>query len=182
MKYSSTIKIWALLIVVGFISTGCSYNIQKYGASIENVDKIKSIKSKLNVGNFTSEEKGQSSIACRAAGSVGTPDKSSFEQYIKSAFITELKLAGKFDPESQITISGHLEEIDFNSNLGTANWIFRLIAISNNSQSIVVNTKHEFSGSFVADKACSEVAQEFNPAVQKLIYDIVSHKDFNKLL
>ena len=182
MKYNSSIKNLGALILVGLISTGCSYNIPKYGVSSKNVNSIKTIKSKINIGSFTSTEKNLTSITCRAAGGVGTPDKKPFEQYIKSALISELKLAGKFNPKSKITINGRLEKIDFSANIGTSNWIFKLKAISNNSKSIVVNSKYEFPGSFVADKACSEVAQAFVPAVQKLINDIVKHPGFRKLL
>jgi len=182
MKYKTSIKTWGILILVAVLSTGCSYNIPKYGVSVENVNNLKSIKTKINVGEFTTKEKGKNSIMCRGAGNVGTPDNTPFEQYIKSALISELKLAGKFNENSNITISGHLDEVDFNSNIGTANWVFKLNATSSNSKSIVVNTIYEFEGSFVADKACSEVAQAFIPAVQKLINDLVSHKDFNNFI
>ena len=182
MKYNSTFLKYGLLILVGIISTGCSYNVPKYGISAKNVNSIKNIKPKINIGNFTSKEKNKNSITCRAAGGVGTPDKKPFEQYIKSALISELKLAGKFDPQSKIIISGHLEEIDFSANIGTSNWVFKLKAISNKSKSIIVNSKYEFEGSFIADKACSEVAQAFVPAVQKLINNIVKHSGFKRLL
>ncbi len=88
----------------------------------------------------------------------------------------------QFDPNSQITISGHLEEVDFNSNIGRAKWIFKLKAISNNSESIIINTTYTFPGSFVAEKACSDVAHAFIPAVHKLINEILNHKNFNELL
>ena len=182
MKNNSALKFWGILVLLGIMTTGCSYNIPKYGVSENNVRTIKQIKSKINVGNFTAKVKDQNSITCRAAGGVGTPDKKPFEQYIKSALISELKLAGKFDPKAKIIISGYLEEIDFNANIGTSDWVFKLKAISSNSKSIVVNSKYEFEGSFVADKACSEVAQAFVPAVQELIHDIVRHPGFNKLL
>jgi len=182
MKYKTSIKTWGILVIVAVLSTGCSYNIPKYGVSVDNVNNLKSIKTKINVGEFTAKEAGKNSITCRGAGGVGTPDKTPFDQYIKNALISELKLAGKFNENSKITISGHLDEVDFNSNIGTANWIFKLNATSSNSKSIVVNTIYEYEGSFVADKACSEVAQAFIPAVQKLINDLVSHRDFNSFI
>jgi predicted NAD/FAD-dependent oxidoreductase len=136
---------------------------------------------KVNVSEFTSYQPDLKSITCRAAGSVGTPDNISFEQYIHDAFVSELKLADKYDKNSPITIHGHLEKVDFNSNIGTAEWTFTLKATSTNSKSIIVNSTHEFSGSFVADKACQEVAQEFVPAVQQLIKDLVTNPEFHSL-
>jgi len=183
MKYIYTIKNLGILILVGLVSTGCgSYNVAKYNESAKNIKTIKSIKTQINIGKFTSKEKGEGAILCRAAGYVGTADEKPFAQYIKSALISELKRAGKFNPKSKITISGHLEETDFNANIGTSNWIFKLKVISNNSKSIVVNTKYEFEGTFIADYACTYVARAFVPAVQKLISDIVKHPGFGKLL
>jgi len=182
MIYKSSIKLMALLLV-GLISTGCSsYNISKYNANIDNINNMKSIKGKVNIGSFTAKEKAQSAIMCRGAGDVGFADKTPFVKYIKNALVTELKHAGKYNKNSKITINGYLDSIDFNSNMGTANWIFKLKASSNNSKSITVNTKYEFEGSFIADRACSEMAQAFVPAVQKLINDIIKHKNFRALL
>ena len=181
MKHKSPLKLLGTLIVIGSISTGCSYNASKYGASIENVNHIKTIDQKINVSKFTSNQPDLKTITCRAAGSVGTPDSISFEQYIQDAFVSELKLADKYDKNSPITINGHLEEVDFNSNIGMAEWTFTLKATSSNSHSVIVNTTHEFSGSFIADKACQEVAQEFVPAVQHLIKDLVTNPEFHTL-
>lgn len=183
MKYHSSVKILSLLLIAGLVSTGCSsYNVSKYSASIENINSMKSIKRKVNVGDFTAKVKGQSKIMCRGAGDVGFPNKMTFAQYIKDAFTSELKFAEKFDPKSKITINGYLNEVDFNSNIGTANWILKLEATSSNSKKIIINTKYEFEGSFVADRACSEVAQAFIPAVQKLINDTIKHKNFKNLI
>ena len=119
---------------------------------------------------------------CRGAGNVGTAKKTPFEKFIKDALISELKFANKYNKNSKTTISGHLNSIDFNSNMGIANWIFKLKVTSSNSKSITVNTTYEFEGSFIADRACSEVAQAFMPAVQKLINDTIKHREFKRLL
>ncbi len=182
MGIKKTILIVGAVSLAALLSTGCTYNISQYGASVDNVSKIKSINKKINVSDFTSSTPGESSIVCRGAGPVTTPGKIAFEKYIKEAFISELKLAGKYDEKSPITISGHLENIDFNSNIGTADWVMTLKATSSNSKSVTVSSKYEFEGSFVADKACAEVAQAFVPAVQQLINELVSSKQFKTLL
>jgi len=182
MKITSSIKLIGLTAIIGILSTGCSYNVSKYGASVENVNTIKRLDKKINVQKITSNKPGLSSITCRAAGPVGTPDSMPFETYIRNALISELQLADKFDPKSNLVINGHLENIDFNSNIGMANWQFTLKATSNKNKSVLIKSTYEFSGSFVADKACQEVAQAFAPAVQKLIQDMVSNPRFKTLL
>jgi hypothetical protein len=181
MKYQSPLRSFVTLIIIGLITTSCSYNASKYGASEDNVNYIKKIDNKINVSQFTSSQPGLKTISCRAAGTVETPDNMSFEEYIHNAFVSELSLAGKYDKNSPVTISGHLEEIDFDSNIGTAQWRFTLKVTSSNSKTITVKSIHEFSGSFVADKACQGVAQEFVPAVQHLIKDIITDPGFEAL-
>lgn len=96
MKSHSSIKILTLILAVGLISTGCSsYNVSKYAASIENINAMKSLKRKVNVGNFSAKVKGQSTIMCRGAGDVTIPNKVTFAQYIKDAIISELKVCWK---------------------------------------------------------------------------------------
>ena len=182
-KNNIPVKIWMYLGVIGFLMTGCGYKIPKYDASVDNVKKMRSIKVPINIGEFTSKEKGLNSITCRGSFlSIDTPDDAPFERYIKNALISELKHARKFNSESGVTISGYLEEVDFNSTIGIANWTFKIKLSSSNSKSIVVHTKHEFSSSFIASNACTDVVQAFVPAVQKLINEIVGNRDFKKLL
>ena len=182
MKMTSSLKLLGTLVLVGIISTGCSYNVPKYSESVKNVNILKKLKTKISVGKFTAKEKNVSSITCRAAGGVGFEDKTPFEKYIQKAFISELKLAGKYNPKSRIKISGHLQKIDFNANINTSDWLMTLKVKSSNSKYFVVKTKYEFEGSFIADKACSDVAHAFVPAVQKLIHRIITSKKFKKLL
>lgn len=171
-----------LLSALTLLLTACGYTISPYGVSVDNVNRIKagSIKP-VAVAMFTASEPGRSSIGCRAAGPVATPDKASFETYIQKAFIDELQLAGAYDPQSPITIQGKLEEVDFNSNIGAGKWVFRLTISSNVSPGFTVESRQEFSTNWVADKACQQVAQAFGPAVQHLIADTVSNPKFASL-
>lgn len=173
-------KINLVFIICAALISGCAFNAAPYGASVANVTKIKTSKIKaVAVAPFTSTTPGNSTITCRAAGPVTV--KPSFEAYIQSAFIDELKLASSYDPESKIVISGKLEGIDFSSGITDGNWSISLTVANNKSQSFTTKSTYPFSGSFVADKACQEVAQAFSPAVQKLIEDIVSNLQFATL-
>ncbi|MAM88773.1 MAG: hypothetical protein CME36_15820 [unclassified Hahellaceae] len=154
-----------------------------YGASVANVDQIRAAQvNPVAVSSFTSSKPGSSSIGCRAAGPVETADKSSFESYIEKAFIDELKLAGVYDPNSPLVINGHLEELDFNSSIGAGKWIMRLAVSTKEESGYTVESIHEFSTNWVADKACQQVAQAFAPAVQSLISKLVSDPRFQTLV
>jgi hypothetical protein len=169
-----------LIIGVSALASGCAYNASPYGASLQNVESIKSAKiAPVKVGTFQAAVAGQSTITCRAAGPVTV--KPSFAGYIQEALINELKLAGAYDPASPTELTGRLDSVDFSSGISDGNWTFALTVSNNKGKSTSINTVHSFSGSFVADKACQEVAQAFGPAVQQLIGELVRKPEFRAL-
>jgi len=174
------IAFFALPLFVAILS-GCAYNVSPYGASVKNVESIKSNNIKpVAVARFQSAKSGLASITCRAAGPVTvTP---SFEHYIEKAFIDELKLAGAYDPNSSIILSGKLEEVDFSSGITDGQWLFTLVVSNVRNENFTTKSTFGFSGSFVADKACQETAQAFGPAVQKLVEDVVRDPKFKQIM
>jgi hypothetical protein len=173
-------KTLAAAIATAALASGCAYNASQYGASVNNVESIKKANIKpMNIGTFTSTKPGLNSITCRAAGPVTVSPN--FESYIEKAFIDELKLAGAYNPASNLTLSGKLEEVDFSSGMSDGNWTFKLTVANNRNESFTTDSKFGFAGSFVADKACQETAQAFGPAVQKLIEDVVRHPRFKQI-
>jgi hypothetical protein len=169
------------LVVIGGLLSGCAFNISPYGASINNVEAIKKHSgAKIAVANFTSSKPGLRAIACRGAGPVNTPNDQSFESYVRNAFVDELKLAGIYDPQSSAILSGRLDKVDFNSNIGAGKWVLS-VTVSNGKSSYAVDSIYPFSTNWVADKACQQVAQAFEPAVQKLLGTLVSDPRFGAL-
>lgn len=167
-------------VVTAALLSGCAYNASPYGASVRNVETIKSNNIKpVAVAQFKSAKPGLTTITCRAAGPVTVAP--SFESYIEKALIDELKLAGAYNPTSSTTLSGKLEEVDFSSGMIDGKWTFTLAVSNSRNESFTTKSTFGFSGSFVADKACQEVAQAFGPAVQKLIEDVVQNPSFKQL-
>ena len=169
----------AALALVG-LASGCAYNASQYGASVQNVESLKKANIKpVSVAPFKAAKPGLTSIACRAAGSVTVAP--SFEGYIQKALIDELKLAGAYDPASPRILSGMLDEVDFSSGITDGNWTFVLTVSNQRSESFKTKSTYTFAGSFVADKACQETAQALNPAVQKLIEDVIANPKFGQM-
>jgi hypothetical protein len=166
--------------VAAVLLSGCAFKSTPYGASVKNVEAIKSANIKpVAVASFKSAKPGLNSITCRAAGPVTV--EPSFESYIERALIDELKLAGAYNPQSQIALSGTLQAVDFSSGITDGKWTFTLAVSNSRNESFTTQTSFPFSGSFVADRACQEVAQAFSPAVQKLIEDVVKNPKFAQL-
>ena len=172
-----------ILLLCAFIFSGCTAAVNRYGASVENVELLRSMQgtSKVKVNAFTSD-KLHKSINCRGTITINTPDGKPFEEFIRDAFISELKLAGIYANDSTIAINGHFEKLDASSVTGNAKWMFKIIISAEGRESFSVDSEYPFSASFLGDRACQEVPQAFGPAVQQLINDIVNHPKFSAMI
>ena len=180
MKYIKTM----LIITSSIYMTGCGYVTSNYGASPDNVDVIRAAGGiKVSVNEFISATgRERTGIGCRAAGPIENLNDQSFEDYIHDAFVNELRMAGAYAEDADVSISGEIKELDFNSNIGAGKWVISAKVNSSVSEGYEVKSRHEFSTNWVADKACQQVAQAFEPAVEELIEKIVEHPGFKSLV
>jgi hypothetical protein len=170
----------SICLAAAALLSGCAFNVAPYGASVKNVESLKAISVKpVSVAKFQAAKPGLTTITCRAAGPVTV--NPSFESFIEAAFIDELKLAGAYDPKSSLILTGRLDEVDFSSGITDGKWQFTLTITNSKNSSYSTKSVYPFSGSFIADRACQEVAQAFGPAVQKLIGDVVTNPKFKDL-
>jgi hypothetical protein len=57
---------------------------------------------------------------CRGVGPIKTPDGEPFADFVKSALVSELKIAGVYAPGAPAQITGRLNSIDFSSAWGNS--------------------------------------------------------------
>lgn len=125
--------------------TGCGITTE-YNPSADNVQTLRDFKDlKLNVSNFTSTNKGESSVLCRLAETVSTPKGEPFSTYIENALLSELKMAGNYDKNSNINLSGNINKVYGSSMFGHAYWEINATIKSSNGKSLTVNTKKRLS-------------------------------------
>jgi len=174
-------KSFAVVVLAAFIS-GCStYAADRYSISADNVTALRNVGSnQINVGEFTSTEPGLSVLTCRAVGPIKTPDGETFAEFVKEAFVSELKIAELYSPDGPVTLTGNLDEIDFSSGSGT--WNIALTVDSSNGQSISVREDYSFQTSFAGAVACNQTAQALMPAVQDLIASLIADPRFPDLI
>ena len=170
---------FSILLLVLFVLSGCSAAVNQYGVSVENVESLKNMKgvSKININTFTSETT-HNSITCRGSINIVTPSEQSFEEYIRLALISELKMADLYDQNSNLVINGHFEKLDASSVVGNGKWMFTINLSADGKESFTVISEHPFAASWLGDRACQQVPQAFAPAVQRLINDIFNHPKF----
>jgi hypothetical protein len=164
-----------------FIS-GCStYSASRYSVSADNVVALRQLSGKtINVGTFSSTVSGQKEIMCRGVGPIKTPDGEPFSDFVRKAFVDELKIASIYSANAPVTLTGNLDAIEFSSTNG--NWGLTLSIRNANGKSMTVREDYPFTSSFVGETACNQTAQAFMPAVQNLVGKIVRSSEFGQLV
>ncbi len=171
------------VVLVAFLFTGCGIKTSEYNVSADNVQTLRDYKElKLDVSNFTATTAGESSVMCRLAETISTPKGESFEEYIKDALVSELKMAGVYDKNSDLKISGNLNKIYGSTMFGNAYWEINITISSSNGKSLTLTTKRDYPSSYLASTACNNMGTSFSPTIKQLIADIINHKDFSSLL
>ncbi|MCG9081521.1 hypothetical protein [Laribacter hongkongensis] len=157
---------------------------QRYSISANNNVAIKEAKvGNIGVGAFKGPAVFDNS--CRAAGPVAPPDNMTFQEYIRQALISELKIAGAYnEKEDNVVLSADVEKLSFSSSRGLTggSWDVGMIVRSSNGRSTYVSEHYEFNSGFVADTACKQTAEAFLPTVQNLIEKLVKSREFKGLV
>jgi outer membrane murein-binding lipoprotein Lpp len=170
-------------LLATLLFTGCGIRTNEYNVSADNVQTLRNYENlKMDVSTFTATNKDESSVMCRLAETVSTPKGEPFSEYIKDAFVSELKMAEVYDKNSDLKISGNLNKIYGSSMFGNAYWEMDVTVTSSNGNSITVNTKRDYPSSYLASSACNNMGTSFAPSIKQLIGDILEHKDFPKLV
>jgi hypothetical protein len=175
---------FALVPVIATMAlTGCTtYRPQPYAVSVETIQTLRAYRGQttIAVGIFTATEPGRDAITCRAAGPVRTPTGVPFEAFIRQAFIDELTIAEVFGSPAPVTLTGHLNSIDFSSWAGS--WTISFTLRSSTGREITLLEVYSFSMSLVGDAACTNAGHALSPAVQALVGRFVRHPEFPAML
>ena len=168
--------LWCLLALsVG----GCGPTITaRYYPSVKNAIALRDLAAlrpqSLVVGNF---EGGPESVSCRLFP-ISPPDRQSFAQFIREAFVDELSLAGLVADKSGMEVRGSIKSLDVNCNVGTGLWTIAFEYSVAGKPSVLVKTDYEFEGAFAGVTVFNNAQQALVPAVQELIRQIVTSVEF----
>jgi hypothetical protein len=178
-------KKYVAAVLASAALAGCStYAVPRYSISADNVTALKAIGAEsISVGKFTQAvipNQNPNEIMCRGVGPIKTPDGESFADFVRSALVSELKIAGTYSPTAPVQLTGQLDNIDFSSMSGS--WNLGLTIASSNGRSLSMTEKYAYTSSFYGETACNQTAQALMPAVQDLIGKVVSSPDFSTLL
>ena len=112
-------------------------------------------------------------IACRGLMNKGgidvyLPEPQTYTSYIQNAFIETLTAANKYDPKSNLTLTGKITKVDFDTIEGAWNiaGTFKL-----NKKKFKINTLYNFQTSWETQTACNNAAHSFSDAVTQFLLD-----------
>lgn len=180
-------------VVMGFVVAvvlgGCSLMAPQYSASIPNVQKLKNEGDyQARVGSFVSggPEAHVASISIRGS-SLASPYNASYADYLAEAIKQELLLAGKYNPGSEVEISGVLLKNDLDASgfsvaygVMEARFVVKKAGVTRYDQ--VKSVRYQWESSFAGAIAIPRAQQEYPNLVQKLVSELVADPAFLKAL
>ena len=175
------------MLAIGVMSTvvllaGCAHQIQPYRASVKNLDQLHTLKATshpIKLASFI-DTKAVKSLTCRAEGTETLPNNEDYVSYIKGALSKELQHAGLLSDSSSIHLDATLNNVSFSSMHGI--WNIAMTFNDHRQSPYVVSSKYTFKTNYVADIACTEVANAFIPATQNFLDTLYHNKKFKKTL
>ena len=173
-----------LAMLFGCVLTGCvATSAIPYVTSAKNVlglqQAVKQSGLTVGLGEFT-ESTEIGTLVCRLINPIDVSRGMTRPEYIRDALQTELLLAGAYSAESEIRISGKLDDLSFNSWF-PGRWYITFTASSNKSPGYTVRSESVI-GIGAGDLPCEKVTDSFGVAIQDLIWRIIVHPQFPSLL
>lgn len=165
---------------------GCAHQISTYSPSFGNMTALHDITisehaKKINVGSFV-DPKQTRSIVCRLEGSEELPGGVTYATYLKNALKSELNQAELYSSNSKIKLDATLDKINVDSVMGSAHWTIKMTFNDHIQKPYTVSSTYPFSSDFIADIACTQVAQSFVPAAQHFMHTLYANQHFKKTL
>ena len=174
-----------LIVVIAVVSilTGCSTTVSQYTPRIEPEPILRTATAKRNFKLTINDASRQTSIQCRGYGPIIAPSGQSFGSYVVAAENLELQSANAFDPATSNTIEVNFDRIDFSTGLGNAVWyIDATYRVAGKSLPISTIYKDENGSSFMADRACQNIASYFRSAVSEHTRQLFQHPIFREVI
>jgi len=138
---------------------------------------------RLRVDVFGATTPREGTRPCRMSGLVETPDGTSFEEFIRAAFMDELVAAGAFiSDQAPITLTGMLDHIDFATVIPMGRWTFAVTLTSSNGRSLSLAESYPHDVGKVGEDPCVLTAAAFLPAIQRFIGTVLRHPNLPELL
>jgi hypothetical protein len=179
------------LFVVALASvalSGCMQMPLSYQPSVENLETLKaSHMAPANVGTFALAPGKPASLdqTISARGSTAVPPNNSFSLFLKDALKQELVSAGKYDPKSDLVISGELTQSSLEAPISATGHGVLGARFKVDRDNQVVYDKEltesaEWYSAFMGVDAIPTALREYAALYKKLLGRLFSDKEFQQ--
>lgn len=167
--------LFALLVLAG---CACK-TVAPYTPEPETIPAVQNaVSTPVNIGPFR-DASFRKELTCRSLAIVSAPNGQSYADAIRQAIIDELAQAGRYDPDSPVTLTAQLNRIDFKTEKGA--WIIRMTLFSSNGKQMLLETVHEYNGIAFGEAACLQAAYEYLPALRQFMTSLLASPEFAEL-
>lgn len=173
-----------IILALPLVLCSCAHDVSHFSPSFQNMEQLKQLKPNsqpISLGVFK-DPKNTNNLSCRLEGSEYVPGHKTYVSYIQSALKTELKASGLYSSKSNKKLDATLDKVDFASMPGNGRWMITMTFNDHHQSPYSVSDVYKFSTNYVADIACTEVAQAFVPAVQSFLTKLYGDKHFIQTL
>lgn len=177
-------KVQPIALALLTVTVGCTHTGNRYSSSASNVSTLRAFApNKVAVGPFT-ELPGVARLEVSCAGTtIETPEGTTFAEYIKGALISDLIMAGVYDPTSPHVLSGKLTALATDPSAFSRNSAWEMaIELSGNGKTTTSSERFEFRSLEMNRTACEVTSTRLSDAVQNLIGKAVQHPGFKELI
>lgn len=184
MKTVKNIVSVTMCVTAVVLFSGCAHQVSPYSPSFANIETLQHLKKNaqpIKLGEF-SDPRRVRSITCRLEGSENLPGNVTYVEYIKNALQEDLTHVGLYSNAANNVLDANLDRIDANSMIGNGSWTIQMTFNDHQKAPYIVHSVYKFSTNYVADIACTQVAQAFVPAMQKFLQTLYQNKDFIKTI
>lgn len=159
---------------------GCVYQtVSSYTPEPETIPVVQNaVSTPVNIGPFR-DASFRKELTCRSLAIINAPNGQSYADAVRQAMIDELAQAGRYDPDSPVTLTAQLNRIDFETEKGA--WIIRMTLFSSNGKQTVLETSHEYDGIAFGEAACIQAACHYLPALRQFMADLLASPEFAEL-
>ncbi len=116
------------------------------------------------------------------AATLSSPDNGSFAQYLQKALETDLRAAGKLDPNSDLVISGLMTDNQVDSTIGNASAsLGAKFTLTRHGQSVFeksLSVSDHWDAAFVGAEAIPDAINRYTSLYNKLVVELLNDQDF----
>jgi hypothetical protein len=179
-----------LIVLMGLTAAGCAQTLGSHQVSLGAVEMLRSGnippmrvgKFALAPGRLSSVDK---SVGIRSV-SLSSPDGASFAEYLGKTLETDLRAAGKLDPNSNFIVQGLLTDSSVSAGIadGTASLgaKFSLLREGKTVFEKTLTVHSEWGSSFVGAIAIPGAINQYSSLYDKLVLHLLADEDFKRAL